>query len=160
MARWYCPEAHATISLLPDFFASRMPGTLDEIEQTVARAEELESVERTAEAVRPADAPKAVTLPTAVRWVRLRVRLVTMMLVAALGLFPERFAPGLPTVGYVRQKLGTTRALVALRRLAEGHLHALRRPLGLVPPSAGCKVRDGPTNNPLGSTGEESPGTP
>ncbi|EFK07399.1 conserved hypothetical protein, partial [delta proteobacterium NaphS2] len=31
--RWYCPSAHKTISLLPDFLASRFPGTLDEIEQ-------------------------------------------------------------------------------------------------------------------------------
>ena len=27
MARWYCPQARATIGLLPDFYASRMPGT-------------------------------------------------------------------------------------------------------------------------------------
>ncbi len=35
VARWYCPCERRTISLLPDFFASRFPGTLDEVEQTV-----------------------------------------------------------------------------------------------------------------------------
>jgi hypothetical protein len=39
MARWYCPQARATSGLLPDFYASRMPGTLDALEETVASVE-------------------------------------------------------------------------------------------------------------------------
>lgn len=133
VARWYCPEAHTTIGLLPDFYASRMPGTLDALEETVARVEEAATIEKAAAEVRPADAPSAVTLPTAVRWVRLRMHLVRVMLLAVFGIFPERFAPGTPTVAHFRERLGTTRVLVELREIAEAHLHELPRPLGLNP---------------------------
>jgi hypothetical protein len=137
VARWYCPQAHATIGLLPDFYASRIPGTLDALEEAVVRVEETKAIEKAADELRPADAPDAVTLPTAVRWVRLRVELVKAVLIAVLGLFPDRFAPfapGPPTMRHFRDRLGTHRALVALRGIAEAHLHALPVPLGLVPP--------------------------
>lgn len=134
VARWYCPQAHATIGLLPDFYASRMPGTLDTLEEVVARVEAAEPVEKVAEKLRPAEAPDAVTLPTAVRWVRLRLELVKAVLIAVLGLFPDRFAPGPATVRHFRDRLGTHRALVALRGIAEAKLHVLPMPLGLVPP--------------------------
>jgi len=133
VARWYCPQAHATIGLLPDFYASRMPGTLDAIEEVVARVERAETVEQVAEEVRPAEAPDAVTLPTAVRWVRVRLELVRAVLIAVLGLWPERFAPGRPTIKHFRERLGTDHALVTLRVIAEGKLHLLPMPLGLVP---------------------------
>jgi len=122
VARWYCPEAHTTIGLL-----------LDALEETVARVEEAATIEKAAAEVRPADAPSAVTLPTAVRWVRLRMHLVRVMLLAVFGIFPERFAPGTPTVAHFRERLGTTRVLVELREIAEAHLHELPRPLGLNP---------------------------
>ena len=60
VARWYCPQAHATIGLLPDFYASRMPGALDTLEETVARVEKAETIEKAADELRPADAPDAV----------------------------------------------------------------------------------------------------
>jgi hypothetical protein len=28
IARWYCPEGHRTFSLLPDFLAAKLPGSL------------------------------------------------------------------------------------------------------------------------------------
>lgn len=143
VARWYCPTARVTIGLLPDFFASRMPGTLDEIEETAARAEATGSAEKTAEELRPGDVADAVTLPAALRWVRLRVQLVAMTLVTIAGLFPDRFA-GAATIGQLRRKLGTTSALVALREIAERHLHALPKPLGWVPRPTGGPVRGGP----------------
>lgn len=158
VARGYCPQARATISLLPDFYASRMPGTLDTLEETVARVEEREAIEKVAAEARPAEAPDAVTLPTAVRWVRLRVALVRVALIAVLGLFPDRFAPGTPTVKRLRDKLGTTRALVALREIAEVHLHALPMPLGLVPPRATHQARAGPDQQSPGSDGSPAPG--
>jgi len=156
VARWYCPEAHATIGLLPDFYASRMPGTLDEIEETAARVG-ASTVEETAAKTRPAAAPAAVTLATAVRWVRLRVHLVRVILLAVFGIFPERFAPGAPTVAHVRERLGTTRALVALREIAEAHLHALPKPLGLNPRSRDAPMRADPPQQSPGSDGDLSP---
>jgi hypothetical protein len=133
VARWYCPQAHATISLLPDFYASRLPGTLDTLEEAVARVEKAEAVEKAADELRPADAPDAVTLATAVRWVRLRLELVKAVLIAVLGLYPELLAPGPPTIRHFRARLGTDRALVTLRAIAKAHLDVLPLPLGLVP---------------------------
>jgi hypothetical protein len=158
VARWYCRKARATIGLLPDFYASRMPGTLDALEETVARVEEKGAIEKVAAEARPAEALDAVTLPTAVRWVRLRVELVRAVLIAVLGLFPERFAPGTPTVKHVRDKLGTRRALVALREIAARHLHALPMPLGLVPPRSARWARAGPDQQSPGSDGSPTPG--
>jgi len=158
VARWYCPQARATIGLLPDFYASRMPGTLDTLEETVARVEEREAIEKVAAEARPAEAPDAVTLATAVRWVRLRVERVRVALLAVLGLFPGQFAPGTPTVKHFRDKLGTARALVALREIAEVHLHALPMPLGLVPPRVTGWARAGPDQQSPGSDVSSPPG--
>src|SRR5262249_3452405 len=97
-ARWYCPQSGATLGLLPGFYASRSPGALDMLEEAVARVEEREAIEKVAAEARPAEAPDAVTLATAVRWVRLRVELVRVALIAVLGLLPALFAPGTPTV--------------------------------------------------------------
>jgi len=44
IARYYCPTAHETFSLLPDCLASRFPGALDPIEQVVATVETARSV--------------------------------------------------------------------------------------------------------------------
>jgi hypothetical protein len=135
-----------------------MPGTLDDLEQTVARVEEGGGIEKAAQDLRPADAPAAVTLVTAVRWVRRRVRLVRIVLVAVLGLMPDRFGPGTATVSHFREKLGTTRALVALRGIAEGHVHALPRPLGLVPRREDPPARAGPIQQSPGSDGSPTLG--
>ena len=37
--RWYCPEGKTTFSLLADCFASRLPGTLQDVEEVVAEVE-------------------------------------------------------------------------------------------------------------------------
>jgi len=65
VTRYVCRKRHTSFSLLPDFYASRMPGTLDMIEQAAAKAEEASSMEKAAEEARPADAPDAVTLGAA-----------------------------------------------------------------------------------------------
>jgi len=149
VARCYCPRECVTVGLLPDFYASRLPGTLDALEEAVARVEDAKSVEQAAQEARPAEAQDAVTLATAVRWVRLRVQLVTATLAALLALCPGRFGSGAPTVGHFRAQLGTTRALVSLRGVAEAHLHALPMPLGLLGP---------PTRQSSGRLSQQSPG--
>ena len=53
IARWYCPESHTTFSLLPDCLAARLPGTLDEVEQVVAHAEQAPSRRAAAGCVAP-----------------------------------------------------------------------------------------------------------
>jgi hypothetical protein len=133
VARFYCPERHTTIGLLPDFYASRMPGTLDDIEHAAATAETASGIEHAAEELRPADADFAVTLGAAIAWLRRRLVLVHALLVTVIGLFPAVFADTRPSIRAFRERLGTLRVLVALREICTQHLHALPPPLGLNP---------------------------
>ena len=115
VARYYCPEQHTTFGLLPDFYASRVPGTLDDIERTAAQAEVSAGLEHAAEELRPADDPCAVTLSAAVAWVRRRVAWVRALLLTVAGLFPDLFAGVGESIRAFREHLGTSRVLVALR---------------------------------------------
>lgn len=133
VARYYCPEQHTTFGLLPDFYASRMPGTLDDLEQAAATAEAAPSVEQAAQHLRPADRPDAITLGAAVAWLRRRLVLVRALLVTVMGLLPDRFAGLGLLLRAWRERLGTSRVLVALREICVRHLYALPRPLGLNP---------------------------
>ena len=127
IARYYCPTAHQTFSLLPDALASRFPGPLDDLERVVAHVEEARSIEAAADVLRP-----DIVLPSAVRWVRRRLTLVRATLVIVVSLLPDVFA-GDARLGAVRAALGTDHALVTLRARAAAHVAALPRPLGLGP---------------------------
>jgi hypothetical protein len=127
VARWYCPDAHETFSLLPDCLAARLVGSLDEVEQVVAKVESATSIEAAASALRP-----DIELPGAVRWVRRRLRGVRAALLALLTLMPARI--GTAELKAVRAELSTERALVALREIGAVHLSRLVRPLGFCPP--------------------------
>jgi hypothetical protein len=129
VARMLCPKAGVTISLLPDFLASRLSGTLAEVEQIVESAEAAETREAAVEVVRPAAAIDAVTLPSALRWLRRRLVAVHAALVAAVTLVPA-LAECRPTLGAVRERLGVSGALVALRSVAATHLVAMPAPVG------------------------------
>jgi hypothetical protein len=83
IARYYCPTAHETFSLLPDCRASHFPGELAAVESVVETAR---SVEAAADALRP-----EITLPSAVRWVRRRLTPVRRALLALVTLLPELF---------------------------------------------------------------------
>ena len=133
VARYYCPEQRTTFGLLPDFYASRMPGTLDALEEASAKAETSASEEKAAEELRPPFAEDAVTLGAAVSWLRRRVTLVRVMLGTVIGLMPDRFGGTSPRVGSFRERLGTLRVLVTLREICARHLYALPAPLGLNP---------------------------
>jgi hypothetical protein len=132
VARFYCASGHTTISLLPDFLASRLPGTLDEVEQAAVVAEAAASREQAAEQLRPAAAPDAVTLESAKRWTSRRVTAFAAVLVAVVGLLPERFV-GVRTAAELRARLGTEQALMALRGIATPWLGSLPPPLGFSP---------------------------
>jgi hypothetical protein len=83
-------------------------------------------VEAAADAVRPDD----ITLPSAVRWIRRRLRLVSAVLVTVIGLLPERLCGCAPQLLAVGARLDCCPVLPALRALAHAHLSALPRPLG------------------------------
>jgi len=110
---------------LPDCLASRLRGTLAEVEQVVTTADEASSLWEAADRLRP----DAWSMMSAVRWVRRRVQPVRAVLSAVVGLFPARFASVKPTLAALRQVIGAAGVLVALRELAADHLHALLPPV-------------------------------
>lgn len=133
IARWYCPQSRTTFSLLPDFLAARLPGTLNEVEQAVAVAEQAGSLEAAADAVRC----DAIELPGAVRWLQRRVRRVHRCLRLIIGLLPDHLSGCAVEVISVRERLGQEAVLMALRGLVAGQLPQLPSPLGFSFPSAG-----------------------
>ena len=148
VARFYCGMGHTTFSLLPDFFACRLPGTLAELEEVAVVVAAASSLEGAADQLRPHDADNAVTLDAAKRWTRRRVALFSCVLVAVVGLFVDRLL-GVRTALDLRERLGTP-ALLALREIASRNLHALPRPLGFQP-SPRCRVsRPKPRQHKLG----------
>lgn len=134
VARFYCRPCHLTISLLPDFYASRKPGLLADIEETVAVAEQAASLEAAAEHERPAEDEHAITLAAAIKWVRRRVRAIHSVLATVIGLVPVRFEGCGPTISSFRERLRTTRVLVELREICARYLGNLPAPLGLLGP--------------------------
>jgi hypothetical protein len=129
VARFLCPTARVTISLLPDFLASRLTGTLAEVEAVVESAETTASQEAALEQVRPAAEPEAVTLLAGLRWLRRRLAAVRAALVAAVTLVPS-LSGCRPTLAALRERLGATEVLMALRDIAAAHLPAMSSPLG------------------------------
>jgi hypothetical protein len=128
--RWYCRKAHLTISLLPDFAASRLSSSLDEVEDVAAAVQAATSLETAASALRP-----DIDLPGAVRWTRRRFSGVRAVLVTVVGLLPELLAGVELTILSFRRALGVERVLPELRAVAAGHLTYLPPPVGFGPRS-------------------------
>ncbi len=131
--RWYCPDGQMSFSLLPDFLAAKLPGSLAELEQVVTELEQAPSVEAAADQLRP-----DIELPGRLRWVRRREKLVHAALVVLIGLLPELLGGCEPTLGSVGAGLAAESGSVlrAVRALAEPQLQALPPPLGFGPRSA------------------------
>jgi hypothetical protein len=127
VARWYCPDAHRTISMLPDFFASRLPGTLDEVEQVVNTALSCKSQEQAAEVLRP-----DINLTSGLRWLRRRIGYVQEALTLMVGLLVTQCAPILAAF---RKKYDTDSVLTKLRDIARVHLPSLPPVIGFGPRS-------------------------
>jgi hypothetical protein len=137
VARWYCPEGRRTFSLLPDFLAAGFPGLLASIEDAVTVAISATSMEAAADALRG----PAVTLPSALRWLRRRIRGVQ----AALDV-----VPAVPAVEREPPVTARTRCaalhtdpdqgqvLVGLRRSLPQHM------LNGVPAPVGFRASGGP----------------
>lgn len=130
VARFWCPLARVSISLLPAFMAARLSGTLDEVEAVVRAVEQAGGVAAAVEAVHPAGAVRAIGTICAMRSIRRRLRAVRAALLAIVTLLPERFVGVVPTLVAMRAALDTDRVLLAVRDLASQHLRALPTPLG------------------------------
>ena len=127
--RWYCAKAHRTFSLLPDCFAARLSGTLDELETVVVEVEQARSLEAAADRLRP-----DIELPGALRWLRRRVTRIHTALHLIKGLLPDLFAGCEPLVSSFRRSLELPFILTALREIAAPQLAQLPTPLGLRAP--------------------------
>lgn len=149
VARLLCPKAGVTISLLPDFLAARLSGTLGEVEHIVEAAEQATSQEAAAGQLRPAEEAGAVTLPSALRWLRRRLVPVRAALLAAVTLLPELFGCA-PTVTAVRKRLGVPEVLVALRSHTAGPLPALCAPVGCCARARSTKQARAPAPHEVG----------
>jgi hypothetical protein len=144
VARWYCPDAHMTFSLLPDCLSARLQGSLDEAEQAVAASESV-GVEGAAQSLRVDE----IELPGALRWLRRRRRGLHAAVRALMTAMPGRLGT-VPEVRAIRSVLGTRRALVALRKIGADHLHALPHPLGFCPPRATRSKSENPLQHVTG----------
>jgi hypothetical protein len=145
IARYYCPTARETFSLLPDCLASHFLGELEAIEHVVATVETARSVEAAADVLRP-----DITLPSAVRWVRRRLMPIRLALLTVVTLLPDLFT-GDARLAAVRLALATPSALVALRTHAAPHLATLPTPLGFHPRSSRRDARPSPTPHGMGA---------
>jgi len=139
VARWYCPDQRETISLLPDFFSSRLPGTLDEVEQAVNIAESSASQEEAAEKVRP-----DILLPGGLRWLRRRIKYVQEALTILAGLLADGCPPDLQSFS---EQYQTDRVLIRMRDIAAEHLQALPRIIGFGPRPGGRYCHSSVSNN-------------
>lgn len=129
IARWYCPEGHQTFSLLPDFLAARLPGVLADVEAAAATVMSARSMEAAADTLRGFE----VTLPSALRWLRRRVRVVQEALDAVSRLVPPLTA--LVSSAGLRIDPGQSPCLLGLRRsLPSQWLYRLPAPLGFRSP--------------------------
>lgn len=124
--RWYCPEGQCTFSLLADCFAARLSGSLADVEQAVATAEQARSLESAADALRGDD----IGLPGVIRWTRRRVQPIHTGLRMLLVLMPVLLWGCTPTITAFRRKLGVEWVLPILREVASEHLSELPPPLG------------------------------
>lgn len=130
VARYWCPRAGVSISLLPAFLAARLVGTLDAVEAVVLAVEQTGSIAAAIEQVHPADAGRAIGPVCARRSIRRRLRGVRAALLAFVTLLPEQLSNVAPTITALRATLGVERVLVTVRCMLDKHLGALATPLG------------------------------
>lgn len=138
VARYYCPAAHTSFSLLPDCLAARLPGDLDEVERVVAAAAGAPSLEAAADELRP-----DIELPGALRWIRRRLGPVRAALLALVTMVPAMAGSCAPTISGLGQRLGTP-VLRQVRAQAEKHLGQLAAPVGFGPRPSPARRRRTP----------------
>lgn len=130
IARMYCRLGRVTVSLLPDFVAARLSGTLDEVEAAVSRAEECPTLTAAARMLRP-ELPE---VRSAGRWLRRRVRAIRTALLALVTSLPELAGTDLRLAAVrERLKVDSPGVLVRLRAIGASLLPSLPAPLGLLP---------------------------
>lgn len=153
IARWYCPDASITFSLLPDFLAAGIKGPLAEIAEVAAAVEAGPSLEAVAAELRP-----DVTLPAAIRWTRRRVRWFREAATIARGVVGELLGAR-PVPSALAEALAVEPGAVLdeLRARMAAHLRSLARPTGLCPRWRTRAIAEGRNNR---SRGRRARGPP
>ena len=128
IARFYCPKGHKSFSLLPDCLASRLSGSLDEVEAVIVEVENSPTQEKAADNLR-----LDIELPGVLRWMRRRVVFVRAALSILIELLPSLFAGCTPSISSFRSALCLEPILPELRGCASLYLHLLPPPLGFGP---------------------------
>lgn len=128
IARFYCPRGHKTFSLLPDCLASRLSGSLNEVEAVIVEVENSPSQQKAADNIR-----LDIELPGVLRWMRRRVVLVRVALSILIELLPCLFAGCSPTICSFRSALCLEPILPELRGHASLYLNILPPPVGFGP---------------------------
>jgi len=144
VARYYCPTAHTSFSLLPDCLAAKLPGDLDEVERVVAAVGAASSVEKAADKLRP-----DIGLPGAVRWVRRRLGPARAVLLAVVTVLPVLVGSCRPILDEVGLRLGIP-VFRQVRAQAEKHLGQLAAPIGFGPRPSPAPRRRTPREHDLG----------
>lgn len=145
IVRYYCRQGQTTFSLIPEFAASQVSGTLEEVERSVSIYEEEENIYKAAEIVRPPETHDGdpTSLAATSQWISRRVRWVQATLITAAGLFPELFAGCAMTVTAFRLHLQSEHVLMDLRVLCSDHLAYLPAPVGFGPRQGSGKSAKG-----------------
>ena len=128
VARWYCRRSRVTISLLPECFASGMPGSLSGLEDAVALGE---AVPDAAEAARQAHPDPRVSRKAASRWLERRRNAVHGALRTLKGVFADQLLGCVPTVYGVRSHFGQEGILELLCILCAEQGLMVQAPLGV-----------------------------
>ena len=135
VARWYCWKGCTTFSMLPDCLSSRLPGTLIEVENVIKQIENSSSQEAAANNIR-----LDISLPSALRWMRLRLFLIRLTLNLLIELFPSLLKNCKPTFLSFKSVFSDEFVLPQLREFASQYLDVLPPPLGFGPrPGKKCK---------------------
>ena len=147
VGRFYCRKGHMTFSLLPDFAAARLSGTLADVEQAVECAESASTLTSAAVTLRPElNDPRS-----AVRWLRRRLRAIEGSLMALVTSLPELFGTA-PCLVAVRARLAVRGPNLLLRLRAQGarFLHCLQTPLGFSRCRQGSRIGESQRQHKVG----------
>jgi len=134
--RWYCRKARQTFSLLPDCLASRLSGTLVEVEDVIDKVENSPSQEAAAQNMRI-----DIELAGVLRWIRRRLFLVRCALSLLIELLPSLPTGCSTSISSFRSALGAKYVLPELRIQASSYLHMLPPPVGFGPRPAAKKIK-------------------
>lgn len=123
---WYCRAAHTLISLLPDFLASRLAGTLKDVEEVVLEVKKHPTMVSAAEAIRP-----DIGLQGALRWLQRRLNYVDNILNVTAGILSP---VGFKDLLQLQELFNVNFILPHLREKLNHHLYKMTHIIGLISP--------------------------